>query len=267
MKNLFKILILLVTINTTISLAYLYAAQDQTQKLALIAPDYAQRIAHEEEDPEINLQIISFQKNAIPAKSIAMLQHQQNLKNRSEIAHNIYKLLGRYSSPPYEKNETDGGKKEKVGTPLHEAVSNGDIAQVTQILEETNNRDVNTGDKNGETPLHLAVFGQSIAIVWKLLMAKAYANIPNIMGQTPEYLAYRMAIALKCTYESEKQIDQNQPKQSPSSRRGQITFKRCNRMPHFISSIGNSMRYRFGSGRLHYQTSQRPQSTNFVSGH
>ena len=66
---------------------------------------------------------------------------------------------------------------------LHSAASQGNAELVKLFLAA--HADVNLRDKNGETPLHLAVRGNADAIVALLLEAKADPNLRNNYGQTP----------------------------------------------------------------------------------
>jgi len=78
--------------------------------------------------------------------------------------------------------------KDKDGkTPLHIAVENN-YEDIVKVLIQ-NNADVNIKDNNGNTPLHIAIMNGNEFIIKELLKAKADKNIKNNEGKTPYDLA------------------------------------------------------------------------------
>jgi len=74
-------------------------------------------------------------------------------------------------------------------TPLHIAVENGHINIVKLLI--SSKADVNVRDKNGDTPLHVAVFTERIDIAKLLISKKADVNIGDKDGNTPLHSAVR----------------------------------------------------------------------------
>lgn len=68
-------------------------------------------------------------------------------------------------------------------TPLHQAVAQGNIAQVTSLL--TNGADVNARNEQGHTPLALAVGANRADLALLFLTNGANVNIPDTNGITP----------------------------------------------------------------------------------
>jgi ankyrin repeat protein len=80
------------------------------------------------------------------------------------------------------------------GTLFHLWVYGGGAPRVADLLLSRHN-DVNAKDRQGETPLHLAVrYGQKPAVEW-LLKHGADAKAKNLRGQTPvELLKVRRGV-------------------------------------------------------------------------
>ncbi|KAJ8111383.1 hypothetical protein ONZ43_g5633 [Nemania bipapillata] len=70
--------------------------------------------------------------------------------------------------------------------PLHEAVQSGFLEGVECLLKDATNCDVNAVDEDGDSPLHLA---RQVDIVQTLLRASAKNDERNKQGETPLYLA------------------------------------------------------------------------------
>jgi len=75
--------------------------------------------------------------------------------------------------------------------PIHDAAQQGDLAQVTALLEG-NRQLVSSKDIDGNTPLHLAVMGGHKEVEALLLAREAGVNAKNNTGDTPLHLAARM---------------------------------------------------------------------------
>ena len=73
---------------------------------------------------------------------------------------------------------------EPAGTPLHQAVRQGDVAAVERLLAQ--GADVNATDEYGRTPLHLA---DDPKIAEMLLAKGASLNAPDNTGNTPLHIA------------------------------------------------------------------------------
>ena len=71
---------------------------------------------------------------------------------------------------------------------LHVAVLNSQISLV-QFLVDGKKIDINAVDKNGDTPLHLAVVGGDLDLIKILLSNRAKTNVANKIGNTPLHLA------------------------------------------------------------------------------
>ena len=68
---------------------------------------------------------------------------------------------------------------------IFEFAKNGDFDGVKNLIE--NGTDVNTQNKDGETPLHPACFNGHLDIVKLLIENGANINIANKEGKTPLY--------------------------------------------------------------------------------
>ena len=68
---------------------------------------------------------------------------------------------------------------------LHKAVATSDVARVDYTMQ--NGADVNTLDRMGRTPLHMAIFRQAPAAVVTLLVAHPGTDpsIRDVSGMTP----------------------------------------------------------------------------------
>jgi ankyrin repeat protein/adenylate kinase family enzyme len=80
----------------------------------------------------------------------------------------------------------DNQEREDLTNLLHQAVLKGNLEDVHTLLTTI---DINTPDKQGNTPLHLAVLQGNLALVDFLLEAKAAIDIRNIAGLTPLHIA------------------------------------------------------------------------------
>ena len=69
--------------------------------------------------------------------------------------------------------------------PLHIACKYGHF-EIVQVLRKNHKCDLNTQNSNGDTPLHLACYSKSIAIIISLLEMKCSTNIPNKKGETAQ---------------------------------------------------------------------------------
>ena len=90
--------------------------------------------------------------------------------------------------PTCKRKETSGSAKSRTGRALHLVASNGKrTADVEQML--ANGADVNSKDKSGMTPLHIACFFGHIGTVQVLIRYGADVNAVDDKGETPLHLA------------------------------------------------------------------------------
>lgn len=74
--------------------------------------------------------------------------------------------------------------------PLHEAIIDNDIAVIQLILNQGNPPDINQGDANGVTPLHLATMLGNMEMVQILLSQEGInVNSQDVNGQSPLHVA------------------------------------------------------------------------------
>jgi len=71
---------------------------------------------------------------------------------------------------------------------VHDAASEGNLIRLKSLVKNTPDS-VFSGDKDGDTPLHLAAGNARLAVVEFLVADKADVNATNNLGQTPLHLA------------------------------------------------------------------------------
>jgi len=84
-------------------------------------------------------------------------------------------------------NKCDPNLQNKEGdTPLHLAVGQSNTAAISQLLAYHEYKLANVKNKEGDTPLHIACSRKSLDIIKLLLESKCSTNLPNMKGETAQ---------------------------------------------------------------------------------
>ena len=104
-------------------------------------------------------------------------------KESTEIVNIIDKLI---DNPKTNKSNSNNKKNLNAFNPiLFKLIANNNISQLENILKINKNININEQDKDGDTPLHIAVFLCNIKIVNVLLKYNANILIKDKWGQVP----------------------------------------------------------------------------------